>query len=134
MSICHQQDLQRRNVFRSLLQLPGNDDQLLAQKLTSWENHAHHSTHAASLTLKSFILAVAVAYLGPALTAFVYIPFREEVMRSVQGWLFVETACLLMRLVVRHHNVAMCIPMCSNLDIRRLAQSGNESGGGEAQK
>lgn len=68
--------------------------QVLAQKLTSWENHAHHSTHAASLTLKSFALAAVVAYLGLALTAFVYVPFGEEVMRAVQRWLFTETARL----------------------------------------
>lgn len=68
--------------------------QLLAEKLTSWENHAHHSTHDASLTLKSFTLAAVVAYLGLALSAFVYVPFGEDVMRSVQSWLFAETVRL----------------------------------------
>lgn len=62
--------------------------QALARKLTTWENHAHHSTHAASLTLKTFALSALVAYLGLALSAFVYVPFGEGVMQLVQVWLF----------------------------------------------
>ncbi|KAF8877895.1 calcium-activated chloride channel-domain-containing protein [Infundibulicybe gibba] len=62
--------------------------QSLAQRLTVWENHAHHSTHAASLTLKTFVLSALVAYLGLALSAFVYVPFGEGVMQVVQVWLF----------------------------------------------
>jgi anoctamin-10 len=66
--------------------------QVLAKSLTAWENHAHFSTHAASLTLKTFALTALVAYLGLALSAFVYVPFGEGVMQIVQAWLFQETA------------------------------------------
>ncbi|KAF9480330.1 DUF590-domain-containing protein [Pholiota conissans] len=60
----------------------------IAVKLTNWENHAHKSTYAASLTLKTFALSAIVAYLGLGLSAFVYVPFGEGVMRWVQAWLF----------------------------------------------
>ncbi|KAF9461505.1 calcium-activated chloride channel-domain-containing protein [Collybia nuda] len=65
--------------------------QYLAKVLTRWENHAHFSTHTASLTLKTFALSALVAYLGLALSAFVYVPFGEGVMQLVQVWLFQET-------------------------------------------
>ncbi|OBZ66740.1 hypothetical protein A0H81_13200 [Grifola frondosa] len=45
-----------------------------AVKFTNWENHAHQSTHDASLTIKTFSLSAIVAYLGLALSAFVYVP------------------------------------------------------------
>ncbi len=60
----------------------------VAVKLTNWENHSHQSTHTASLTLKTFALSAIVAYLGLGLSAFVYVPFGEGVMRWVQAWLF----------------------------------------------
>lgn len=41
-----------------------------------------------SLTLKTFIFTALVAYLGLALTAFIYVPFGEGLMRIVQVWLF----------------------------------------------
>ncbi|KAG5643871.1 hypothetical protein DXG03_009501 [Asterophora parasitica] len=63
----------------------------LAGKMTTWENHAHHSTHAASLTLKTFALSALVAYLGIGLTAFVYVPFGAGVMQILQAWIFKET-------------------------------------------
>jgi anoctamin-10 len=56
--------------------------------LTNWENHAHQSSYTASLTLKTFALSAVVAYLGLGLSAFVYVPFGEGVMRWVQAWLF----------------------------------------------
>lgn len=62
--------------------------QAIAVRLTNWENHAHQSTHSASLTLKTFALSSIVAYLGLGLSAFVYVPFGEGVMRWVQAWLF----------------------------------------------
>ncbi|KAJ3774182.1 calcium-activated chloride channel-domain-containing protein [Lentinula raphanica] len=62
--------------------------QLCAQYFTQWENHAHHSSHNASLTLKTFIFTALVAYLGLALSAFIYVPFGEGLMRIVQLWLF----------------------------------------------
>ncbi|KAJ7231049.1 calcium-activated chloride channel-domain-containing protein [Mycena haematopus] len=62
--------------------------QSIATRLTSWENHAHQSSHAASLTIKTFALSALVAYMGLALSAFVYVPFGEGIMRMVQVWLF----------------------------------------------
>lgn len=60
----------------------------IAVRLTNWENHGHKSTYTASLTLKTFALSGIVAYLGLSLSAFVYVPFGEGVMRWVQAWLF----------------------------------------------
>ncbi|KAF9038141.1 calcium-activated chloride channel-domain-containing protein [Panaeolus papilionaceus] len=62
--------------------------QKIAVRLTNWENHGHQSSYATSLTLKTFILSTLVAYLGLGLSAFVYVPFGEGVMRWVQAWLF----------------------------------------------
>ncbi|KAF7301208.1 hypothetical protein MIND_00685500 [Mycena indigotica] len=62
--------------------------QAIARRITSWENHAHQSSHAASLTIKTFALSALVAYLGLALSAFVYVPFGEGIMQTVQVWLF----------------------------------------------
>ncbi|TCD69087.1 hypothetical protein EIP91_008729 [Steccherinum ochraceum] len=62
--------------------------QIYAVRLTNWENHGHQSTHDASLTIKTFTLSAVVAYLGLALSAFVYVPFGEEVMYFVQTYLF----------------------------------------------
>ncbi|KAI0793794.1 DUF590-domain-containing protein [Fomes fomentarius] len=59
-----------------------------AVSFTNWENHGHQSTHDASLTVKTFSLSAIVAYLGIALSAFVYVPFGEEVMTLVQSYLF----------------------------------------------
>ncbi|KAI0741264.1 DUF590-domain-containing protein [Daedaleopsis nitida] len=59
-----------------------------AVSFTNWENHGHQSTHDASLTVKTFSLSAIVAYLGIALSAFVYVPFGEEVMFMVQYYLF----------------------------------------------
>jgi anoctamin-10 len=60
--------------------------QAFASKLTNWENHAHESTHEASLTIKTFALSAIVAYLGLALSAFVYVPFGQFVMAFVQAY------------------------------------------------
>ncbi|EKM50205.1 uncharacterized protein PHACADRAFT_264804 [Phanerochaete carnosa HHB-10118-sp] len=59
-----------------------------AVRLTDWENHGRQSTHDASLTIKTFSLSAIVAYGGLALSAFVYVPFGEEVMTWVQVYLF----------------------------------------------
>ncbi|KIJ95509.1 hypothetical protein K443DRAFT_682955 [Laccaria amethystina LaAM-08-1] len=61
--------------------------QALAVRLTKWENHAHKSTYHASLTLKTFALSAIVAYLGLGLSAFVYVPFGQSVMKWVQALL-----------------------------------------------
>jgi len=63
-----------------------------AVRLTNWENHPQQSAHDASLTLKTFALSAIVAYLGLALSAFVYVPFGEYIMENVQESLFVSTA------------------------------------------
>ena len=59
-----------------------------AARLTAWEAHRHPSAHDASLALKTFGLAALVAYGGLALSAFVYVPFGEDVMAWVQLALF----------------------------------------------
>ncbi|KAH9066519.1 DUF590-domain-containing protein [Lactarius vividus] len=58
-----------------------------AQRLTQWENHKHQSTFDASLTTKTFALSSIVAYLGLALSAFVYVPFGETAISHVQRFL-----------------------------------------------
>ncbi|KAG6849673.1 hypothetical protein H0H93_006389 [Arthromyces matolae] len=64
--------------------------QLLSVRLTKWENHSHHSSYDRSLTLKTFALSALVAYLGLALSAFVYVPFGEGVMQVLHTLLFTE--------------------------------------------
>lgn len=59
-----------------------------AVRFTDWENHSHQSSHDASLTIKTFSLSAIVAYGGLALSAFVYVPFGEQVMSFVQIYLF----------------------------------------------
>ncbi|KAI5124246.1 hypothetical protein M0805_005095 [Coniferiporia weirii] len=65
-----------------------------AVRLTNWENHAHQSTYEASLTLKTFALSAIVAYLGLALSAFVYVPFGEQLMASVARTVFATNAAV----------------------------------------
>ncbi|KAG9309734.1 calcium-activated chloride channel-domain-containing protein [Chiua virens] len=60
----------------------------IAQRYTDWENHAHQSSHANSLSIKVFTLSAVNAYLGLALSAFVYVPFGQMVMSLVQQHLF----------------------------------------------
>ncbi|KAF8327348.1 calcium-activated chloride channel-domain-containing protein [Amanita rubescens] len=62
----------------------------IAKQFTMWENHAHKSSHSASLTVKTFALSAIIAYLGLGLSAFVYVPFGEGLMQQVQSWLFTE--------------------------------------------
>lgn len=62
--------------------------QRAAKRLTAWENHAHQSSHGASLTLKTFALTSIVAYLGLAISAFIYVPFGSAIMRGVHECLF----------------------------------------------
>ncbi|GJJ11388.1 hypothetical protein Clacol_005621 [Clathrus columnatus] len=57
----------------------------LATRFTMWENHAHDSGFDNSLTIKSFALSAIVAYLGLALSAFLYVPFGGVIMRTVEG-------------------------------------------------
>ncbi|KAI6155945.1 calcium-activated chloride channel-domain-containing protein [Pisolithus tinctorius] len=59
-----------------------------AKRFTDWENHAHQSSHSNSLAIKVFALSAMNAYLGLALSAFVYVPFGESVMHFVQRYIF----------------------------------------------
>ncbi|KAF9224572.1 DUF590-domain-containing protein [Gyrodon lividus] len=59
-----------------------------AKRYTDRENHSHQSSHAGSLSIKVFTLSAINAYLGLALSAFVYVPFGESVMHLVQHHLF----------------------------------------------
>jgi len=62
-----------------------------ATRFTLWENHAHQSAYDASLTIKTFSLSAIVAYLGLALSAFVYVPFGGNVMKWVQQEVFTSS-------------------------------------------
>ncbi|KAG2111424.1 calcium-activated chloride channel-domain-containing protein [Suillus cothurnatus] len=64
--------------------------QKYATNFTDWENHEHQSSHSWSLSLKVFTLSAVNAYLGLALSAFVYVPFGESVMHFVQSHLFTD--------------------------------------------
>ncbi|KIJ37486.1 hypothetical protein M422DRAFT_33795 [Sphaerobolus stellatus SS14] len=61
--------------------------QAFARRLTNWENHAHQSSHDASLTIKTFALSAIVAYLGLALSAFIYVPFGPFLMTHVHNFI-----------------------------------------------
>ena len=63
-----------------------------AQRLTQWENHKHQSAFDASLTTKTFALSSVVAYLGLALSAFVYVPFGETAINHVQRFLSLNSS------------------------------------------
>jgi anoctamin-10 len=54
-----------------------------AVKMTNLENHKHQSTYDYSLTIKRFLLSAVVAYLGLTLSAFVYVPFGQQIMTFV---------------------------------------------------
>ncbi|WFD34482.1 hypothetical protein MCUN1_001323 [Malassezia cuniculi] len=62
--------------------------QACANVLTNFENHASERSHQASLMLKIFGMRSLVTYGGLVLTAFVYIPFGEGIIRYIyeQGW------------------------------------------------
>lgn len=62
--------------------------------MTEWEHHAHQSSYDASLALKTFALAALVAYLGLALSAFVYVPFGSTMMSRVAAALFAGSAAV----------------------------------------
>ncbi|KAG8929463.1 hypothetical protein FRC02_005555 [Tulasnella sp. 418] len=64
--------------------------QSYAQYATNWENHVNKSGHEKSLTLKTFALSTIVAYGGLYLSAFVYVPFGQQVMALVQHNFFAD--------------------------------------------
>lgn len=57
--------------------------QSLAGVLTRWENHASEHSRQASLMLKIFSMQSLVSYGGLVLTAFVYIPFGESIVKHI---------------------------------------------------
>lgn len=61
--------------------------QKYATKLTNLENHKHQSTHDYSLTTKRFTLSAIVSNLGLMLSAFVYVPFGQQIMTFVHSQL-----------------------------------------------
>ncbi|KAJ3814467.1 calcium-activated chloride channel-domain-containing protein [Lentinula aff. lateritia] len=60
--------------------------QSCAERFATWENHTHHSTHDASVTLKTFIFTALVAYLSLTLTALVYVPFGDAMVAVALKW------------------------------------------------
>lgn len=62
--------------------------QTTARSLARWQNHATERAYEASLMLKMFGMQSLVTYGGLVLTAFVYIPFGEGIVRHIseQGW------------------------------------------------
>ena len=56
-----------------------------ATKLTNLENHKHQSTHEYSLTTKRFTLSAVVSNLGLMLSAFIYVPFGQQIMTFVHS-------------------------------------------------
>ena len=59
-----------------------------AIKLTKWENHFRQSSYDYSLTIKTFALSGIVAYSSLILTAFLYIPYHEQVMTLIHNYVF----------------------------------------------
>lgn len=59
-----------------------------AIRMTNWENHSRQSSYDYSLTIKTFALSGLVAYSGLALSAFVYIPYHEQVMTAIHSFIF----------------------------------------------
>ncbi|KIJ58790.1 hypothetical protein HYDPIDRAFT_33800 [Hydnomerulius pinastri MD-312] len=91
-----------------------------AKRFTSWENHAHQSSHANSLSTKVFTLSAMNAYLGLAPSAFVYVPFGGSVMHFVHYPMFFSGA---------HH--AAAILERSNINLNETVKFGSGDGRGE---
>ena len=60
----------------------------VAIRSTDFERHDTHSTYAYSLAIKRFILSTIVSYFGITLSAFIYMPFGQEVLGSLHLQLF----------------------------------------------
>ena len=61
---------------------------LIAIRSTIFERHNTSSTYAYSLAIKRFALSTIISYLGVALSAFVYMPFGQEVLGLLHLQLF----------------------------------------------
>lgn len=55
---------------------------------TRFERHNSHSSYTYSLTIKRWVLSTIVSYFGIALSAFVYMPFGQEVLGLLHLQLF----------------------------------------------
>lgn len=55
--------------------------------MTNLENHKHQSTYKYSLTVKRFALSAIVSNLGLVLSAFVYVPFGQQIMTFIHSQL-----------------------------------------------
>lgn len=62
--------------------------QTYATRLTGWENHVHEVNYEKSLAYKTFAMSSIVAFGGLYLSAFVYVPFGEQIMQLVQQTFF----------------------------------------------
>nr|CDI55310.1 related to IST2-Plasma membrane protein that may be involved in osmotolerance [Melanopsichium pennsylvanicum 4] len=62
--------------------------QATAVAITKWENHHSAKSYDHSLTLKRFAMQAITAYGALTLSAYVYIPFGENIMQTMvaQGW------------------------------------------------
>jgi anoctamin-10 len=60
----------------------------IAIRSTQFERHSTHSNHTYSLTIKRWALSVVVSYFGIALSAFIYMPFGQEVLGLLHLQLF----------------------------------------------
>ncbi|KIJ58796.1 hypothetical protein HYDPIDRAFT_33809 [Hydnomerulius pinastri MD-312] len=87
-------------------------------RFTNWENHAHQSSHAST---RVFTLSTMNAYLGLALSAFVYFPFGGSVMHFVHYPMFFSGA---------HHAAAIL----ERLNINLNETVNFVSGGGRREK
>ncbi|KAG5926749.1 hypothetical protein E4U42_002985 [Claviceps africana] len=56
----------------------------VATALTEYENHRTADDHEMSLTLKLFVLSIITNYLPILLTAFVYVPFGDEIIPHIK--------------------------------------------------
>ncbi|KAK9458777.1 calcium-activated chloride channel-domain-containing protein [Lipomyces oligophaga] len=56
---------------------------ILATRMTDWENHASNRTYETSMTQKMFVLNFLTAYMGLFLSAYVYLPFGHLLAPNV---------------------------------------------------
>lgn len=64
----------------------------IAERLTDFEDHSSTRGHADALTRKTFALNSIVAYTGLAMSAFVYIPFGETIMKGIDSKVYKHAA------------------------------------------
>ena len=60
----------------------------VAIRNTQFERHNNHSNHTYSLTIKRWVLTTIVSYFGVTLSAFIYMPFGQEILGLLHLQLF----------------------------------------------